>query len=59
MVNLMLDEIAAAAEIVADDAISIADFLYEEAEATAEFLMHMAVWMEGVWSRASASVAEF
>lgn len=59
MVNLMLDELAAAAEIVADDAISLTDFLYEESVAAAEFLMEAAAWMENVVRRATASVMEF
>ena len=59
MVNYMMDEIVAAADIVAVEAMSMLKFLYEEAEATLELLMEAAAWVESVLCRARALVVEF
>ena len=59
MVNSMMDEIVAAADIVAVEAMSMMKFLYEEAEVTAELLMEAAALMESVLCRATALVLEF
>lgn len=59
MVHYMMDEIVAAADIVAVEAMSMMKLLYEEAEATLDFLMEAAAWMESLLRRATALVVEF
>jgi hypothetical protein len=56
MLKFVMDEIVAAADIVAVEAMSITAFFYEEAEATAEFVMGVAASMEAVLCRATALV---
>jgi hypothetical protein len=56
MVIYVMDEIVAAADIVAVEAMSITDFLYAEGEATAEFLLKALTWTEAALCRATALI---
>ncbi len=53
MVELVVDGIVAAADIVAVEAMSITNFLHEEGEVVAECMMAMLAWLNGVLCRAT------
>ncbi len=57
--DLVLDEIAAAAELLVVDAMLLAEFLFDEAEAVAEFLACVVLGEGGDHGVRSAAVAEW
>lgn len=59
MLTFVLDEIVAAADIVAVEAMSITNLLYEEGETTADFIVEAVSWTENLFLRAAAIVGEF
>jgi hypothetical protein len=59
MVDVVFDEIVAAAEILAVEAMSITELFYEGAEAAAEFLVEAVAWMMRFVFGATAGAAEF